>query len=118
MHTLLKKVFLAAALFFLEIQAMEYEPQFENDLVSVSKVKIMAGEEIGLHRDTHPQVVVALEGGVITRLEANGTTTDVHFPTGVPVFREKDPLDELHKSVNKGSTPVELVIIQLKTDGS
>lgn len=95
-------------------QALEYEAQFENDQVSVSKIKIFAHEEIGLHRDAFPQIVVALKGGTITRLEANGTTTDVQFPTGTAVYRKPDPIDELHKSVNKSSEPIELIIVQLK----
>lgn len=94
--------------------ALEYEVQLENESVHVSKAKIMPGEEIGLHRDVYPQVVVALQGGVITRLEADGSTTNVNFPTGVAVYREADPLNEFHKSVNRSSNPVELIIIQLK----
>lgn len=105
----------AACLLSFGLQALEYEVQFENDQVSIAKVKIMANEEIGLHRDAYPQVVVALKGGTITRLEANGSTTDVKFPTGVAVFREVDPPNELHKSVNRGAEPVELMIVQLKT---
>lgn len=96
------------------VQALEYEMQLENDSVSVARVKIFPYEEIGLHRDEFPQVVVAIQGGVITRLEADGSSNDVHFPTGKAVFRDIDPPDQLHKSVNQFSTPVELMIIQLK----
>jgi hypothetical protein len=96
------------------IQAIEYEVQFENESVHVSRAKIMPQEEIGLHRDAYPQVVVAIQGGAITRLEADGSTTDVIFPTGVAVYREMDPPNEFHKSVNNSSNPVELIIIQLK----
>lgn len=96
------------------IQALEYEPQFENDQVSIAKVKIEPHEEIGLHRDIYPQVVVALKGGTITRLESGGIVVEVHFPTGVAVVRDADPQDVLHKSVNNSSEPVELIIIQLK----
>ena len=96
--------------------ALEYEAQFENEHISVAKAKIMPDEEIGLHRDVYPQIVIALKGGTITRLEADGRQTDVNFPTGVAVFRDIDPPNEFHKSVNKGSKPVELIIIQLKSD--
>lgn len=96
------------------IQALEYEPQFENDQISVAKAKIQPYEEIESHRDAYPQVVIALKGGTITRLEADGRVTEVHFPTGVAVIRDADPQDELHKSVNNSSESVELVIIQLK----
>lgn len=110
----MKILFGLICLLVFEIQALEHEIQFENEKVSVSRAKIMPHEELGLHRDSYPQIVVALQGGVITRFEADGTTQDVHFPTGKAVFREIDPPDQLHKSVNKGSSPVELIIIQLK----
>lgn len=97
-----------------DIQALEYEIQLENESVSVARAKIMPHEEIGLHRDAYPQIVVALQGGIITRLEADGSTTDVHFPTSRAVYREMDPPDQLHKSINNSSSPVELIIIQLK----
>lgn len=98
-----------------EIQAVECQLQFENDQVNVAKVKILPHEEIGLHRDVYPQVVVALKGGTITRLEADGRTVDVEFPTGVAVFRPTDPENQLHRSVNNSDEPVELIIVQLKT---
>jgi len=94
--------------------AFEYEVQLENDLVCVATAKIMPYEEIGLHRDIYPHVVIASKGGVITRLEANGTTTEVEFPIGIAVFREADPCDELHRSVNNSSESIELTIIHLK----
>lgn len=34
----------------------------------------------------HPQVVIALKGGTIKSLEADGQATDVAFPTGKAVF--------------------------------
>lgn len=99
----------------IELQAVDYEVQLENDFVHVACAKIMPQEEIGLHRDAIPQVVIALQGGVITRLEADGSITEVNFPTGQAVFRGIDPPDQFHKSVNNTSTPIELIIIQLKS---
>ncbi len=112
----MKKVLLATLMCFLsfEMQALEYEKQFENDQICVAKAKISPHEEIGLHRDVYPQVVIALKGGTITRLEADGRTTDVKFPTGEAVYREADPENEQHHSVNNSSESVELITIQLK----
>lgn len=115
MEKLMKKI-LAAVMCILsfEIHALEYEKQFENDQVCIARAKIMPHEEIALHRDVYPQLVIALNGGVITRLEADGREVEVKFPTGVPVFREADPENEFHRSVNKSSEAVELIIVQLK----
>lgn len=97
-----------------QMMALEYEQQFENGQICIGKVIIAPHEEIGLHRDVYPQVVIALKGGTITRLEADGRKTDIKFPTGQAVFREADPVNEQHRSVNNSSEPVELIIIQLK----
>lgn len=78
----------------------------------------MPYEEIGLHRDIYPQVVIASKGGTITRLEADGTTTDVDFPTAVAVYRPGDPLGVLHRSVNRSPETIELIIIHLKINPS
>lgn len=112
----MKKSLLTLTCFLtMEIQSLEYTLQFENDYVCVGKAKIFPQEEIGLHRDIYPQVVVGLKGGTITRLEADGSSVEVVFPTGTAVFRPSDPEDQLHKSVNRSDEPVELMIIQLKT---
>jgi len=111
------KILLTAltCLFAFEIQAIESEKLFENYQIRMVKVKVQAGEEIGLHRDEHPQVVFALKGGTITRLEADGSKTDVQFPTGQTVLRNVDPINEMHRSVNNGSEDIELIIVQLKS---
>ena len=93
---------------------MEYVKQFENEYICVSYVKIMPNEEVGLHYDIYPQKVKSLHGGVITRLEADGTVTKVCFPAGEWIYRPSESADKMHKSVNATSEPVELVIVQLK----
>jgi hypothetical protein len=113
----MKKLLTIAFCFLaLALQALEYEKQFENDQVCVARAKLLPHEEVDLHRDVYPAVVIAVKGGVITRFEADGRITDVNFPTGVPVFREADPESELHKSVNRSDDPIELTIIQLKNN--
>lgn len=99
-----------------QVQALEYNQLFENDQICIAKAKILPHEEMDLHRDVYPAVVIASQGGVITRLEADGRITDVHFPTGVAILREADPESELHRSVNRGDDPIELTIIQLKNN--
>lgn len=95
-------------------QAMEYKVEFENDEVRVSKWMLTAGEEVGLHRDEYPHVVVASQGGTIRRFEADGSTTDVIFPTGVAVFQGTDPVDVLHRSINASDHPIEAVMVEFK----
>jgi hypothetical protein len=117
MESMMKKIWAIFMCFLsFEIHTLEYEQQFENDQVCIAKVKISPHEEIGLHRDVYPQVVIALKGGTMTRLEADGRTTDITFPTGTAVFREADPENELHKSVNNSSESIELILVQVKNN--
>jgi quercetin dioxygenase-like cupin family protein len=111
----MKKIIALSSLVILQLFGWEYEVQFEDEEVVVSRVLIESKEEIGLHRDSLPQIVIALRGGVITRLEADGREVDVEFPTGKAVYRTTDPEGELHKSLNKSDEPVELIIVQLKS---
>ncbi len=102
------------SLLTVQLQALEFEVQLDNEQVTVVRVKVMPNEEIGLHRDEYPQVVYALQGGVITRLEADGSTTDVEFPTGQAVYREIDPPGEQHSAINNCSHPVEIISVRIK----
>lgn len=114
----MKKFLILACLALAQAQALEYEVQFENDQVCVSRVVIEPKEEIGLHRDSLPQIVVGLRGGTITRLEADGREVDVEFPTGKAVYRPVDPENELHRSVNRSNAPIEIIIIQMKNNSN
>ena len=112
----MKKILIAPFLALsLNANAMESEVRFENDQVRIIGVKIQAHEEIGLHRDEYPHVVMSIKGGTITRFEADGSKTEVHFPKGEAVFREADPAGEMHSSANNTCKPIELVIVELKT---
>ena len=96
------------------IQAFECQVEIDNEQVAVSRVFIDGNEEIGLHRDDYNEVVIAIKGGTITRIEANGREVDVVFPTGIAVYRPKDPEGELHRSINKSAEAMELIAIQIK----
>lgn len=107
-------LFVICIFFNIKVQALEYIKQFENEDVCVSYVKIMPYEQISDHYDALPSVVVALKGGTITRLEADGSITQVEFPTGKSVFRPSEAPDKIHKSANQSNEPIEMIIMQLK----
>lgn len=110
----MKYILLAMACVVSSIQAIEYEKQYENDHVCVSRVVIMPQEEIGLHYDVSPQLVIAIKGGILTRFELDGSITEVEFPTGTTVFRPAETADKMHKTANKQSEPIEIIVIALK----
>ncbi len=93
---------------------MDYVKQLENDRVCVSYIKLLPHEETDAHYDAYPQVVIALQGGTLTRLEADGSQVQVEFPTGEAVFRPSETPDSLHKTVNATLEPITLIVVQLK----
>ena len=96
------------------IYSVEYTIQFENEQVCSAYLKIMPGEETEYHYDELSSVVIALTGGILTRLEADGSQTQVEFPTGQSVFVNAETPDKMHKTVNATSKTIELIIVQLK----
>ncbi len=54
-------------------------------------LSVLIQYELLLHRDALSQVVVALQGGTITRLEQDGRVVDVDFPAGIVCIRPLIP---------------------------
>lgn len=108
------KKFLIALGWIISASAVEAEVQVDNDRVTVLKIRVEAHEEIDSHRDEYPQILFSAKGGTITRLEADGSKTEVTLPKGVAVFREADPPGQLHKSINNSCKPIDMISVQLK----
>ncbi len=98
-------------------EAMEYDIQFENDAIRISKIKMLPEEKVGLHRDENLRVVYGIKGGVITRTEQDGSTREVHFPTGEATLLDADPVGELHTGAN-GPEELEVIVVEFKTKAS
>jgi quercetin dioxygenase-like cupin family protein len=92
---------------------MEYRLQHENETIRVARIALEPGEKVGLHRDEYPRVIVGLKGGTLTRIEADGSMTELTFPAGESVFLEADPIGEMHSAVN-GSSELEIIVVELK----
>lgn len=94
--------------------SFDYEVRFENENVRIEWAYVYPYEEIELHRDDYQHLVIAVQGGTITRIEEDGTIELVDFPTGMLVVRQIDPPGQYHRSYNDSPNPVELTIIQIK----
>lgn len=92
--------------------ADDEEVLFENEQICVSKWKMAPGETLELHRDENPQVVIALQGGTITRIAEDGSTTNIFLPAGQAVFQEPDL--EWHHGINASNETIEAITIELK----
>jgi hypothetical protein len=93
------------------------EPQFENSEVQVWKSIIFPGKPLGLHRHEHGRALISLNGGVLNVVDGDGKVLDTYQLTaGTAMWLDADKPGTQHADVNPGTTPVEVIVVQLKND--
>jgi hypothetical protein len=91
------------------------EPQFENSDVSVWKSIILPNQPLALHRHDLGRTIVALKGGTLDVVDANGKTIKtMTWETGKAYWLGPDPPGEQHGDLNRGATPIEVMVVQMK----
>ena len=89
------------------------EPQFENADVQVWKSIIMPNQPLALHRHDFGRTIVALKGGTLDIVNANGETVKrITWETGKADWLDKDPAGEQHGDLNRGTEPIEVIVVQ------
>ena len=93
------------------------EPQFENSEVQVWKSIISPGTPLGLHRHDHGRALISLNGGTLNVVDGAGKVIDVYkLEAGKAMWLDADKAGTQHADVNPGTTPVEVIVVQLKND--
>lgn len=91
------------------------EPQFENEHVQVWKSIIMPNQPLALHRHEFGRTIVALKGGMLDVVDAAGKTTKQFvWETGRAYWLDKDPPGEQHGDLNRGSQPIEVIVVEMR----
>jgi beta-alanine degradation protein BauB len=91
------------------------EPQFENEHVAVWKSIIMPNQPLALHRHDLGRTIVALKGGTLDVVDAQGKTMkQMVWETGKAYWLPADPPNEEHGDMNRGKEPIEVMVIQMK----
>ena len=91
------------------------EPQFENEQVQVWKSIIMPNQPLALHRHDFGRTIVALKGGTLDIVNAKGETVKkMTWETGKAYWLDKDPAGELHGDSNRGTEPIEVIVVQMR----
>ena len=87
--------------------------KFENDRVRVLEAELPPGVKEQVH--SHPAYVIYVQaGGKVRNYAADGKTTESELKTGEVLYRE--PLT--HAAENIGTTPMHLILVELKTSPS
>ena len=91
------------------------EPQFENENVRVWKSIIMPNQPLSLHRHESGRTIVVLKGGALDIVDAAGKTTKVmQWETGRAYWLDKDPVGEQHGDLNRGTAPIEVIVVEMR----
>jgi hypothetical protein len=89
-------------------------PQFENERAVSWKSVIPPHTESTLHRHDRYRTIVAIVGGDLTLVGADGRKTVVHYETGKAYWQEPMPPGAMHKDVNETNTTIELIVVEQK----
>lgn len=91
------------------------EPQFDNSHVRVWKSIIMPNQPLSLHRHEHGRTIVALRGGTLDIVDGTGKTIKkMTWETGKAYWLDVDPPGEQHGDLNKGTTPIEVMVVEMQ----
>ena len=91
------------------------EPQFENANVRVWKSIIMPNQPLALHRHDFGRTIVALKGGTLDVVDANGNTMkQLVWETGKAYWLDADPPNEQHGDLNRTKEPIEVMVIEMR----
>jgi uncharacterized RmlC-like cupin family protein len=95
---------------------MQRIPQFENDRAQSWKSVIPPHTESTLHRHDRYRTVIAIVGGDLKTVTADGHATVTHYETGKAYWQEPMPAGAMHKDVNDTDRTIELVVVENKQD--
>jgi hypothetical protein len=113
----LASVFAAGIAVGQQAGASRREPQFENSEVMVWKSIVAPKQPLALHRHDHGRALISLNGGTLNVVDGTGKVMDVYkLEAGKAMWLEADKAGTQHADVNPGTTPVEVIVVQLKND--
>ena len=93
------------------------EPQFENEHLKVWKTIIEPNQPLALHRHERGRAVVVLAGGRLTVVDGSGNEVGHYdWETGKAYWLDADPPNTQHGDQNKGTEPIEVIVVELKND--
>jgi len=93
-------------------------PQFENSQVKVWKSTIAPNAPLALHRHDHGRVIIALQGGTMKIEDQSGTSETHLWETGKAYWLPANPPHTMHRDVNMGGHPIEVMVVEVEDDKS
>jgi len=115
--TVVGAVFAAGVAVGQQAGASRREPQFENSEVRVWKSIIMPNQPLALHRHEHGRALIALKTGNIDVVDAKGAAQETYkWEAGKAYWLDADKAGTQHGDMNRGTEPMEVIVVELKND--
>ena len=89
-------------------------PQFDNDRAVSWKSVIPPHTESTLHRHDRYRTVIAIVGGDLTLISADGKKSVMRYETGKAYWQAPMAPGEMHKDANESNKTIELVVVEVK----
>ena len=100
-----------------QAQATRREPQFENDHVRSWKSIIMPKQPLTQHRHEHGRALIALTDGQLKVVDKDGKVVNTYnWERGKAYWLDADPPGQTHADVNETTSPIEVIVVELKRD--
>ena len=93
---------------------MQRIPQFDNERATSWKSGIPPHTESTLHRHDRFRTIVAIVGGDLKTVTADGHVTLTHYETGNAYWQDPMPAGIMHKDVNDTDKTIELMVVEMK----
>ncbi|HEX3878022.1 MAG TPA: hypothetical protein VHW24_13610 [Bryobacteraceae bacterium] len=103
-----------ASLISQQAPAPQRVPQFENSDVAVWRTTVMPHAPLAMHTHDHPRVIVALQGGQMKIVYADGGTEAQNWETGKAYWLPMEEGKRRHADANQGDKPIEVMVVELK----
>lgn len=88
--------------------------QFENDQVAVWRTTVLPKAPLATHTHDHPRVIVALSGGDMKIVYADGGSQNEHWETGRAYWLSSEEGKRQHADSNQGDKPIDVMVVELK----
>ena len=99
-----------------QLSSTQWVPQFENAHVKVWRSTIVPNAPLPLHRHDHGRVIIALEGGTMKIEDESGRSETQVWETGKAYWLPANPPHTLHRDVNLGDRPIEVMVVEVEDD--
>ncbi|MET0239509.1 MAG: hypothetical protein ABW184_06385 [Sphingobium sp.] len=91
-------------------------PLFKNPQAKVWKSVIAPNTPLPLHRHEHPRALIALKGGTMKILEADGSSEIHEWQSGSAYWLPANAPGTTHQDVNVGKDPIEVIVVELSKE--